>query len=72
MSARVPLTQTPACAARAAVLHAELARLAKLPANSAYAQHRAAVARRALELLQRARSAPEADELERLLSGLSL
>jgi hypothetical protein len=46
--------------------------LAKLPANSAYAQHRAAVARRALELLQRARSAPEADELERLLSGLSL
>ncbi len=59
-------------AARAAALQAELARLARLPANSAYAQRRAACCRRALQLLAAARTAAEADELERLLGGLSL
>ena len=58
--------------ARKAALEAELARLAKLPSNSAYAVHRTAVARRALELLSKQRNEAEADELERLLGGLSL
>jgi hypothetical protein len=58
--------------ARKAALDAELARLAKLPSNSAYVVHRTAVARRALELLSLQRTSDEADELERLLGGLSL
>ena len=58
---------------RRAALQAELARLAKLPRNSAYAIHRTACATRALELLDlQARSATQTDELERLLGGLSL
>jgi len=58
---------------KVAALHAELARLAKLPANSQYAQHRTAVCNKCLALLQRPqRVAAEADELERLLGSLSL
>jgi len=58
---------------RATALRAELQRLSKLPPNSAYAQHRIAVCTRALELVQTpSRSVAEADELEKLLSGLSL
>lgn len=58
---------------RQEALQAELQRLAKLPANSAYATHRTAVVTRALQLLQApSRSSAEADELEKLLSGLSL
>jgi hypothetical protein len=58
--------------ARKAALEAELSRLAKLPSNSVYVVHRTAVARRALELLSLQRNAAQADELERLLGGLSL
>lgn len=59
-------------ASRRASLEAELSRLAKLPPNSAYVAHRTAVARRALQLLSAQRTLAEADELERLLGGLSL
>ena len=60
-------------AARVSALHAELERLAKLPPNSSYAQHRTLVARRALQLLSaHQRSASDEDELLRLLCGLAL
>lgn len=57
---------------RLAALNSELARLGKLPANSPYAQHRIAICRKAIELLQKPRGAAEADELEKLLASLSL
>jgi hypothetical protein len=59
-------------AGRKAALDAELARLAKLPSNSAYVVHRTACASRALQLLCAPRTAEVVDELERLLGGLSL
>ena len=59
--------------AKLVLLNAELLRLARLPSNSAFAQHRIALCKRCIELL----SAPEpaadaASELERMLSALSL
>ena len=58
-------------AARKAALEAELGRLAKLPQNSSYVVHRTACANRALQLLSAPRTVELADELERLLGGLS-
>lgn len=56
---------------REAALLEEQSRLARLPATSAYAQHRRAVVARALCLLA-PRTMAEADELDSLLALLSL
>lgn len=57
---------------RLAALNNELVKLARLPANSHYAQQRIAICRKAVELLSKPRGAAEADELEKLLASLCL
>lgn len=68
----IRVVSSPCAAERLAILNNELVRLGKLPANSPYAQHRIAIARKCIELLTKPRAAGEADELEKLLASLSL
>ncbi|CAK9218148.1 unnamed protein product [Sphagnum jensenii] len=53
------------------VVQAEVARMKQLPPNSAYATHRLRVLDKMQQLLSKARTQAEADELEILFANMS-
>ncbi|XP_020274930.1 uncharacterized protein LOC109849497 [Asparagus officinalis] len=55
-----------------ASVHAEMARVNKLPSNSSYALHRIKVLNKILRLLSIPRTISQEEELELLFAGLSL
>ncbi|KAL4202358.1 hypothetical protein AMTRI_Chr02g263360 [Amborella trichopoda] len=60
------------CEEKKAVVHAEMERVNKLPANSSYANHRMRVLHKVLQLMSLKRTTSQDEELELLFAGLSL
>ncbi|CAI0439074.1 unnamed protein product [Linum tenue] len=73
LSAQTPARwQTMGNEEKKAVVHEEVKRMYKLPANSSYATHRLRVLNKILQLLSAQRTISQDEELELLFAGLRL